>query len=116
MWKQKQINMLQTKIAELKTKMKVENYQLSELKSKMATEKHELLGIIKCTVKGHSFQFDGTPRTPIHSGHHYCSPLNYQFKCSKCGLTIVKDENELTVKEKNALRTLGIPETKTETI
>ena len=66
---------------------------------------------LRCGVKGHNFVFNKSDSGGIngwhilYSGHHVPS---YIFKCSKCGLTITKTKKELTVKEKNALKTLGI--------
>lgn len=86
------IRRLETKIDGLET-------LFTQIKKPEVTMKH-----LQCDVKGHRFVFN---KVENRYGWYFLNP-EYQFKCSNCGLTITKTETELTVKEKNALKTLGV--------
>jgi len=97
------VNRLEDKLNKIVAEIKRKTYQERDLYAPTTQ--------LRCGVKGHNFVFIKSDSNGIngwyilYSDHHVPS---YKFKCSKCGLTITKTKKELTVKEKNALKTLGI--------
>ena len=103
------INANDIKVKEIKN-LELDNVrqqtQIIELKS----QNRQLQNQLQCAAKGHNFIFKKKEKLSLYdliSGQGI-----YQFKCENCNLTITKTVDELTVKEKKALKDLGILEEK----
>jgi len=95
---------------------KVEDYfdsllkQINKIESRAVTvekENKQLQKQLQCAAKGHNFVFEKK-----FTKHYFSleTKTKYQFKCTNCDLTITKIKDELTPKERKALKDLGILE------
>ena len=83
--------------------------QINKIESRAVTvekENNQLQKQLQCAAKGHNFIFE-----KLIGERRFFEPFKfYQFKCSNCNLTITKIKDELTPKERKALKDLGILE------
>ena len=95
---------------------KVEDYfdsllkQINKIESRAVTvekENKQLQKQLQCAAKGHNFVFEKK-----FTKHYFSleTEIKYQFECTNCDLTITKNIDELTLKERKALKDLGILE------
>jgi len=95
------INDLCLRIGELRIKVKKLELATTSVKDNILQTQ------LQCAAKGHNFVFEKK-----FTKHYFSleTKTKYQFKCTNCDLTITKIKDELTPKERKALKDLGILE------
>ena len=85
--------------------------QMNRVESRAVTvekENKQLQKQLQCAAKGHNFIFGRSAAKYIMGIEIFRN--SFQFKCTNCDLIITKTKDELTAKEKRALKDLGILE------